>query len=651
MKRTFTLFAAILLLAVGATAQKLSYQAVVRNTANELVYDAQVTVSLKILAADGATVQYAETQTATTNQNGLLTLIIGDNSSATGDLTTVVWADASIRTDITLPTGDVVTNIMPVTAVPYALYANDAGGNLDQIQSDWLETNMVSKAYIKNKPTLAPVATSGNYSDLSGTPNLAPVATSGSYGDLTGTPTLAPVATSGNYGDLNGTPNLAPVATSGNYSDLSGTPNLAPVATSGNYSDLSGTPTLAPVATSGSYGDLTGTPTLAPVATSGNYSDLNGTPNLASVATSGNYSDLNGTPTIPDAQVNADWNATSGITQILNKPTLASVATSGNYSDLSGTPNLAPVATSGSYGDLTGTPTLAPVATSGSYSDLTGTPTIPAAQVNADWNATSGITQILNKPTLASVATSGNYSDLSGAPDVYTKTETNNLLAGKANLSDIHNSTITIQKNGETVGSFTLNQSADQTINISVPTSEGSGTTIIQTISLSGNVLTLSDGGGQVTLPSETDPTVPSWAKSETKPVYDYSEITNTPTLPTIPANVSAFNNDNGYLTRDSIEVLQATVNNLVALVNSLNMRMYQEQFTAAAGQTIFTLEHAAKTNCIVRMYINGVMVGGNHNGVLEINENDATKVVYDASLNRNYNLKANDKVTIVYWY
>ena len=597
MKRTFTLFAAILLLAVGATAQKLSYQAVVRNTANELVYDAQVTVSLKILAADGATVQYAETQTATTNQNGLLTLIIGDNSSATGDLTTVVWADASIRTDITLPTGDVVTNIMPVTAVPYALYANDAGGNLDQIQSDWLETNMVSKAYIKNKPTLAPVATSGNYSDLSGTPNLAPVATSGSYGDLTGTPTLAPVATSGNYGDLNGTPNLAPVATSGNYSDLSGTPNLA------------------------------------------------------SVATSGNYSDLNGTPTIPDAQVNADWNATSGITQILNKPTLASVATSGNYSDLSGTPNLAPVATSGSYGDLTGTPTLASVATSGSYSDLTGTPTIPAAQVNADWDATSGITQILNKPTLASVATSGNYSDLNGAPDVYTKTETNNLLAGKANLSDIHNSTITIQKNGETVGSFTLNQSADQTINISVPTSEGSGTTIIQTISLSGNVLTLSDGGGQVTLPSETDPTVPSWAKSETKPVYDYSEITNTPTLPTIPANVSAFNNDNGYLTRDSIEVLQATVNNLVALVNSLNMRMYQEQFTAAAGQTIFTLEHAAKTNCIVRMYINGVMVGGNHNGVLEINENDATKVVYDASLNRNYNLKANDKVTIVYWY
>ena len=67
MKRILTLFAALVLLAVGAAAQKLSYQAVVRNSANELVYDATVSVSLKILAADGVTVQYAETQTATTN--------------------------------------------------------------------------------------------------------------------------------------------------------------------------------------------------------------------------------------------------------------------------------------------------------------------------------------------------------------------------------------------------------------------------------------------------------------------------------------------------------------------------------------------------------------------------------------------------------
>ena len=49
---------------------------------------------------------------------------------------------------------------------------------------------------------------------------------------------------------------------------------------------------------------------------------------------------------VPAAQVNSDWNADSGVAQILNKPT------------------------------------------------------IPAAQVNSDWNATSGVAQILNKPTI-----------------------------------------------------------------------------------------------------------------------------------------------------------------------------------------------------------------------------------------------------------
>ncbi len=34
-------------------------------------------------------------------------------------------------------------------------------------------------------------------------------------------------------------------------------------------------------------------------------------------------------------------------------------------------------------------------------------------------------------------------------------------------------------------------------------------------------------------LTAETDPTVPSWAKAATKPTYSYSEISNTPTIPT----------------------------------------------------------------------------------------------------------------------
>lgn len=43
--------------------------------------------------------------------------------------------------------------------------------------------------------------------------------------------------------------------------------------------------------------------------------------------------------------------------------------------------------------------------TSLAYSKLTGTPTIPAAQVNSDWNAGSGVAQILNKPTIPTLPT------------------------------------------------------------------------------------------------------------------------------------------------------------------------------------------------------------------------------------------------------
>lgn len=66
---------------------------------------------------------------------------------------------------------------------------------------------------------------------------------------------------------------------------------------------------------------------------------------------------------------------------------------------------------------------------------------------------------------------------------------------------------------------------------------------------------------------TETDPTVPSWAKAPNKPSYtasevgalpddtalfsgDYDDLSNKPTIPVVPTNVSSFTNDAGYLTQ-----------------------------------------------------------------------------------------------------
>ena len=57
------------------------------------------------------------------------------------------------------------------------------------VQSDWNESSTSSEAYIKNKPSLAKVATSGSFYDLT----LRPELFSGNYNDLTNKPTIPSV--------------------------------------------------------------------------------------------------------------------------------------------------------------------------------------------------------------------------------------------------------------------------------------------------------------------------------------------------------------------------------------------------------------------------------------------------------------------------
>ena len=158
------------------------------------------------------------------------------------------------------------------------------------------------------------------------------------------------------------------------------------------------------------------------------------------------------------AQVNADWNAASGVTQILNKPNLATVATTGAYSDLTGTPSI-PTATSDLQND-SGFITLSDVpaqvnadwnASSGA-AQILNKPTIPAAQVNSDWNASSGVAKILNKPNLATVATTGAYSDLSGKPTIPTVDQTYNASSTNAQSGTAVAQAIATKEDAFTVG-------------------------------------------------------------------------------------------------------------------------------------------------------------------------------------------------------
>ena len=94
------------------------------------------------------------------------------------------------------------------------ILGKSGGGSGVQVQSDWAETNTESVSYIKNKPELSVVATSGNYDDLINKPTIPEPQVNSDWNSESGIsqilnkPTLSIVATSGSYNDLLNKPTI-----------------------------------------------------------------------------------------------------------------------------------------------------------------------------------------------------------------------------------------------------------------------------------------------------------------------------------------------------------------------------------------------------------------------------------------------------------
>ena len=170
----------------------------------------------------------------------------------------------------------------------------------------------------------------------------------------------------------------------------------------------------------------------------------------------------------PRTQLNSDWNATTGVTAIINKPTIVNKIIGGTGVTLSpsngigtvtidatGTQNLNSVLTNGNTSalginvgvvsatsytgngvNLTGIVTSIVAGTGGiAVSGSTGRVTINGtAQVNSDWTSTVGVASILNKPTIVNQIVAG--SGVSIAPSngigIVTVTTTYAPIAGIA---------------------------------------------------------------------------------------------------------------------------------------------------------------------------------------------------------------------------
>lgn len=136
MKRLFAIIATVLLTATiwAQSPQKMSYQAVIRNSSNALVTSGTVGMRISILqgSTTGAAV-YVETQAPSTNANGLVSIEIGGGTVVSGSFSTINWSNGSYfiknETDPTGGTNYTITGTSQLLSVPYALYAKTAGGH------------------------------------------------------------------------------------------------------------------------------------------------------------------------------------------------------------------------------------------------------------------------------------------------------------------------------------------------------------------------------------------------------------------------------------------------------------------------------------------------------------------------------------------
>lgn len=107
----------------------------------------------------------------------------------------------------------------------------------------------------------------------------------------------------------------------------------------------------------------------------------------------------------------------------------------------------------------------------------------------------------------------------------------------------------TVSKSGNTATITITDKNGTTTANV-YDGADGAGS--VQDVEVDG-VSVVTDGVAEIRIPSETDPTVPSWAKQQNKPSYMFSEIYGTPTT------LSEYGITDAY-TKSEVDVLVSAV-------------------------------------------------------------------------------------------
>lgn len=142
MKKLITIFSMVLLLgyiSLAQVPQKISYQAVIRNSSNALVASQAVKMRVTIIkGTPTGTEVYVETHNPTTNANGIVTIEIGGGTVVSGTFAAIDWANGNtyVKTEVD-PSGGTsytLTGTTQLLTVPYAMVANKLSGPVAKME-------------------------------------------------------------------------------------------------------------------------------------------------------------------------------------------------------------------------------------------------------------------------------------------------------------------------------------------------------------------------------------------------------------------------------------------------------------------------------------------------------------------------------------
>ena len=124
----------------GQSPGKMSYQAVIRTSSNEILTNQLVGMRISLLQGSvSGTAVYVETQTPTTTANGLVSIEIGAGTVVSGTFDMIDWSNGPFfiktETDPTGATSYSISGTSELLSVPYALHSTTAdslvGGEVD----------------------------------------------------------------------------------------------------------------------------------------------------------------------------------------------------------------------------------------------------------------------------------------------------------------------------------------------------------------------------------------------------------------------------------------------------------------------------------------------------------------------------------------